>query len=307
MEQFDLNWSHGRATIFEDGASLHYLGFDLGGRNFKPFAEAPWQGDYLKNPHHSHPRHLQLLGGEWPCIPFGTSHHDPSHHGFGTDHPWQVIEHHKNTITLGIDYPEDHMIKSLHRTITGLDGDTAIEFSLTIEPRKSGTLPIGLHPIFKLTDDLKISVSGTTHGHTFPKVFEKGISILSPRTSFGADGICPSKEGPIDILSSPSILKEELVQLFRLEGDIALNYPEDRVVINLKWDADFMPYCLMWISNRGRGNDPWKHRFRGIGIEPVNSYFDINDEAPKSQNYGYHFKAGQKKTITYRLSARTSG
>ena len=68
MDQFHLSWSHGNATVFADGAALHHLTFDLGGRLFSPFAEAPWQDDYLDHPHPDHhhedyPRHLQLLGG----------------------------------------------------------------------------------------------------------------------------------------------------------------------------------------------------------------------------------------------------
>ena len=305
MDQFKLSWSHGSASIFEDGASIHHLGFDFGDRIFSPFAEAPWQADYINTPHNDHPRHLELLGGEWPCVPFGTSHHDPAHHGFGTDQPWHVINHDQDSITLGIEYPDDHMIKSLRRTITGVNGKTALDFQLTIEPRKTGKLPIGIHPIFKLTDDLNINVSEKTQGVTFPTIFEQGVSILSPNKSFGADGLCASEHGVVDIFAAPDRLKEELVQLTNLEGEIKLTYAQERATIKLVWDKDALPYCLLWISNKGRGSDPWNNRFQGIGVEPVNSFFDINDQAPETGRYGINVTAGQSKTITYRLSAQS--
>ena len=303
MDQFHLSWSHGNATVFADGAALHHLTFDLGGRLFSPFAEAPWQDDYLDHPHQDYPRHLQLLGGEWACVPFGSSHHDPAHHGYGTDHKWQVLAQENNAITLGIEYPDQHMIKNLRRTISGVDGQAAIDLTLTLNPRKTGLLPIGLHPIFKLTEDLNIHVSKQAKGLTFPRVFEDNISCLTPNKSFNADGFCPSDHGMVNIFQTPCSVHEELVQIMNAEGEITLNYSQERTAIRLTWDAHLLPHCLLWISNKGRRTPPWNNQFQGIGVEPINSFFDINDEAPMPEDYGLNLTAGEETTITYRLAA----
>ena len=87
------------------------------------------------------------------------------------------------------------------------------------------------------------------------------------------------------------------------EGEITLNYSQERTAIRLTWDAHLLPHCLLWISNKGRRTPPWNNQFQGIGVEPINSFFDINDEAPMPEDYGLNLTAGEETTITYRLAA----
>ena len=195
------------------------------------------------------------------------------------------------------------MIKNLRRTISGVDGQAAIDLTLTLNPRKSGVLPIGLHPIFKLTEDLKIHVSKQAKGMTFPRVFEDNISRLTPNKSFNADGFCPSDNGMANIFQTLCSVKEELVQMMNAEGEITLNYSQECTAIRLTWDAHLLPHCLLWISNKGRSTPPWNNQFQGIGVEPINSFFDINDEAPIPEDYGLNLTAGEETTITYRIEA----
>ena len=303
MEQFELCWSHGRATVFSDGAMLHRLVFDGDGDAFSPLAEAPWQAQYLAAPHDEWPRHLQVLGGEWACVPFGSTHHDPAHHGYGTDHPWQVVTQASDHITLGLDYPLDHAIKRLERSISGVDGQAAVDLSLTITPRRTGLMPIGLHPIFRLTDDLRILPPKIDHGMTFPKVFEEGASQLRPNARFQQDGLVATDDGDTNVFSAPSALNEDLVQLVHTDGEMVLVYGQENMAVHLTWDAQALPHCLLWISNKGRGAAPWQHQFQGLGVEPINSYFDINDDAPEGQDYGLPLTADQPVTINYRMAA----
>ena len=61
---------------------------------------------------------------------------------------------------------------------------------------------------------------------------------------------------------------------------------------------------MLWISNKGRAAAPWNNRFSGLGVEPVNSYFDIDDEAPDPEACGVRIEAGGRVATTYRIHAR---
>jgi hypothetical protein len=43
----------------------------------------------------------------------------------------------------------------------------------------------------------------------------------------------------------------------------------------LDWDRTVLPSVLLWISDRALGGDPWEHRYRGLGVEPVAAAFDL--------------------------------
>ena len=306
MEVWPVEWNRGRADVFAVGGSLHNLVLRVDNAEFAPLAEAPWQKRYLRTPDDRLPRHLQLLGGEWPCVPFGSSRHDPVHHGHGADGEWTLIERDSNRVALGIDYPAGHPVKRLTREVRGLDSQPAIELSLAIEARKDCRLPIGVHPVFKLGESTRISACVFEYGSTFPRVFEPGVSMHLPGENFASDGRVPTAEVTVNVLSEPSRAREELVELFNTGGAVELAYPEEGMVACLEWDRDVFPHCMLWISNTGRAAEPWNNQFRGLGVEPVNSYFDIDDESPDPEACGVPIKAGGRLATTYRIHARRS-
>lgn len=144
-----LSSSKCSAGVLSSGAMLQNVVFQTGKlETFEPFAQASWtKGDANKHP--DHPSHMTQLGGEWPCVPFGTSVKDPEHHGFSSNAPWRCVDRGESHITLEIDYPVDHAVRRLRRTIRLSDTIAMIDVTLSVEVRRPCHLPIGLHPIFR--------------------------------------------------------------------------------------------------------------------------------------------------------------
>jgi hypothetical protein len=145
-----LVWDRGRAQIWPLSAAIHHLRLTLDdGREVAPLAEAPWHDDAETTGDASIPAHLRHLGGEWPCVPFGRTDTDPVVHGFGTDNMWRLVRAEAASAEWEIAYPASHPIERLNRTVTGVPGRAAVEFRLSVLPRRDCTLPVGLHPILK--------------------------------------------------------------------------------------------------------------------------------------------------------------
>ncbi|GLS31288.1 hypothetical protein SAMN04488498_11869 [Mesorhizobium albiziae] len=306
-----LGWDRGHAEIFATGAALHNLVFTFDdGSSFRPLAEAPWiDAPELTTQDHI-PNHLKSLGGEWPCVPFGSTDIDPDHHGFGADNPWHVTAEAAGAIELAIDYPQDHPVARLERRIRGVAGRTAVDLELTVVTREDCLLPVGLHPIFRLPDAGKrmhFSVDGFSRGHTFPGVFEPHVSRLAAGREFGSlDAVPLAGGGSADLSQPPSDLREEIVLIESANGGMALGYPDDGFAVRLEWNRRDFPALVMWLSDRGRSTPPWSNRFRGVGIEPVNGFFDgtaLAGHAPAGLALGKRFSAGERWTTHYRISA----
>lgn len=311
LPRWKLGWDRGHAEVFATGAALHNLVFTLDDGSFcQPLAEAPWVDDAALATGGAIPDHLKLLGGEWPCVPFGTTAVDPHHHGYGSDNAWHVTSRSEGAIDLAIDYPEDHPITRLERRVAGVPGETVINLDLTVIARADCVLPVGLHPIFRLPDAGKrmhLAASGFSRGHAFPQVFEPGVSRLAVGARFAAlDAVPLAGGGSADLSSPPADLREEIVLLESTNGGVHISYPDDGYAAHLEWSGEHFPSLVLWLSDRGRSALPWSNRFRGIGIEPVAAFFDntaLAAYAPEGVALGRRFSAGQRWTTRYRISA----
>ena len=306
-----LTWDRGQADVFAIGGSLHNLVFRLdNGCAVAPLAEAPWIGDPSVGTDGSTPAHLHHLGGEWACVPFGTTMVDPLHHGFGADNAWHVLERAADAITLAIDYPDRHPIRGLERRFCGVAGEAPVALEVTVDPRAQCILPVGLHPIFRLPEEgrgIWLDPGPFVRGYTFPKVFEPGVSRLRPGAEFTSlDAVPLAGKGVADLSRPPAGLREEILQLAGVGGCVCIDYPDDGYRARLDWNADDFPSLVIWLSNRGRAAPPWSNSFRGIGIEPVNGFFDdmgLALHAPAELSLGRQFRAGERWTTLYRISA----
>lgn len=268
-----LSWDRGSLDVWACGGAVHDLTFILNdGRRFSPLAEAPWRG-MIGNPDVA--RHLANLGGEWPCVPFGSTEIDSAHHGYGADNDWALHAWNDTSLHIGIDYPLSHPVMSLRRTISVVPGAMSVRFSLEIKMRRPCVLPIGLHPIFRLTPDTMLEPGAFAEGQVFPETFEPGASRLTPSARFGEDGLVPNVSGTLEpVFAQPAGLSEELVQLVNCDGTFAVSHLDAGVRATLRWNRSHFPNVLVWVSNRGRQATPWNGDFIGVGIEPVNSHFD---------------------------------
>ncbi|WP_062221384.1 hypothetical protein [Aureimonas sp. D3] len=312
MQGWTLKWDRGRAVVTPAGAMLHHLTFDLGsGRSATPFAEAAWHDEPEIQGDETLAQHLRLLGGEWACVPFGTTGFDPGHHGYGSNAEWELVEDGEGTLHLACAFPSGHPVERLERRIRGVPGKAAVEFSLRVVTRIDCALPIGLHPIFKLpetTGTLHLEPAPFERGQVFPEPFQPGVSRLRTGALFSRLDAVDTLDGePVSLAALPAPgLFEELVQLWKLEGSIALRDETAGTRVRFEWDKGAFPHCLLWISQAGRTAKPWNGRFRGLGIEPVASAFDRTDLLDGSfsrEGVSQTFRAGEPWDTRYRISA----
>ena len=275
--------------------------FRLGDREVQPFAIAPWSDD-VEPEHEKLPSLLRRLRGEWPCVPFGVAeprfdlppdwmpdvsssggYIDPRIHGFSSNSQWKPIRVDKNRIQLVVDYPEDHPIKRLVRTITASEESPALEVSLMVQSREASELPIGIHPVLRLPDSprtAKLQFGGAPRAWTYPTTFEPGISKLQP----GIRDV-PLTQLPEDVTWLPlPYATEELVLVVGHQGLAMLTNVDEGYSVSLSWDPDLFPSCVLWLSNRGRDYHPWNRRFLGLGIEPIRSAFELGATVSRSRS-----------------------
>lgn len=334
MKSVSIEWDCGKAEIQTLGAMVGPVHFILdSGKVVQPFAIAPWSDD-SSDEYAALPGILQRLRGEWPCVPFGAPSEttelpkqwrgfqpnpvDEEIHGFSSNHHWVIEKESATSVTLSIDYPENHSFRSLKRTVSGVSGHTELCCTLTIEARNNVETTLASHPVFSLSKAIgntEITLSEFEFGHTYPLDVEPNVSRLMPDIEFKSLQSVPSKEGLQSLTSLPLPFNtEELVQLCNVRGPVGLINQEGGYAVNLNYDQDLFPSLLLWISNRGRTAYPWNGRFTGIGIEPVCGAFDFgtdigawpaNPIATRGVNTSISLKAGQSLTTSYSFSAKS--
>lgn len=300
-----IAWDRGHGEIWPLGAALHRLVLKLDdGREVTPLAEAPWQGEAETTADASIPAHLRHLGGEWACVPFGRSGVDPVVHGYGTDNMWRLTRADAHAGEWQIDYPADHPIERLTRTVAGVPGKAAVAFTLSVLPRRDCVLPVGLHPILTLPqpgEDIRIEAE-FAHGETFPVVFERGVSLLAPARRFiSLDALPLAAGGAGNVAGLSHRATEEAFQIFGVSGSLRVVYPRQRYAVLLEWSAADFPTCLFWMSAGGRRQKPWNGRFRGLGVEPLAASF-AERAGEGAITGGRAFRAGEIWTSIHSLS-----
>jgi hypothetical protein len=274
------------------GAMITQAQLCVNGQAIRPFFDNPWQHD--PRPMDTLTRHL---GVEWPCVPFGvpeppgnlpsswlvaedTATWNKHAHGYGAHNQWKLTRQDNQTLSADISYPDASPIARVRRRVT-LASERDIHLRLEVSARASVTLPLGVHPVFSLVDAkvgaVTIELPGDESAWTFPIDVEPGQSRLQPdqrgcplsalRTSSG--DVTDARKLPFPGKS------EDLILLPNAAGSISLLRPESGYRATLRWNADDLPACLLWISNRGRDYAPWDGRVSAVGIEPIAGAFDL--------------------------------
>ncbi|ETX10124.1 hypothetical protein MUS1_04385 [Marinomonas ushuaiensis DSM 15871] len=263
----------------------------------QPFSIAPW-ANKEESKNDKLPPILKNLGGEWPCVPFGTpgtrrdlppewlrniesveSVNEAFMHGFSSNHEWQDISKSSQEAELSIEYPLKHPVKGLNRKISVTDNNQ-LEFELLVETEQPVELPIGLHGTFKLPNKpgkAKLMIDSFKGAYTYPVTVEPGISILKPNQKIEDLEQVLRLDGRVENMTTLPLesVTEELILLDLSEGRIRLqNYDEGYEVV-FEWNIEQFPSCLLWYSNKGRDYYPWNKRFQAMGIEPIASAFDL--------------------------------
>lgn len=326
-----IDWEFGSAEVRALGAMLGPVRFKLDAtRDLEVMHVAPWAGQASSS---SLPGVLQSLRGEWPCVPFGRTDtpldlpadwtlrepEDDWSHGYGSNHVWTCEEVGPDHILLTIDYPTSAAVSRLERRIQAVAGTAALDIELTVHPRRTVTLPIGLHPTFRLpapSGRVLIDVEANEGIYTYPSRSAGESTLLRPDQRGESLDQMPGVDGNVDLSRLPLLTDtEELLQVRGLAGrgdraPLRLHYLDHDAQVELWWDTSVLPDLMLWVSNRGRAGVPWQSRHVALGAEPVNSVFDLSRVAqpaiahPLSDRRGIELVAGKPWTTRYRMAAR---
>jgi hypothetical protein len=298
-----LRWDHGSLRVGEVGAMLREVVFTLpSGRRFSPFAKAAWVGggglDDLAP-------HLRELGAEFACLPFGVggpleeaaddwarlAHlhdvNDPPH-GLAANAVWTLEEQTATRLRYGLDYPADHAIRRLERTLAVDPDRPALDLALHIEARRPVRISAGLHPILTLAvpeESLRLAAR-FAFGLTYPAAVPGGgMAAAIGRTFERLDAVPAAAGGTVNLSRLPKAAGiEDVVQLCGVEGPVEIAFTAESARLVLDWDRSLLPSCQLWISDRALTSPPWNGGYRGLGVEPIASAFDLADACSREPN-----------------------
>lgn len=262
----------------------------------EPFFQNPWRLDAASTSEKL-PVLLRHLPSEWPCVPFGTQGRrrglpgewtaddgtdiwNTYDHGYSSHHEWNLKQNSGCSLTAEIKYPRSSPVSKLVRTIRLDTKKPEIHFSLRIEVRHATRLPVGLHPIFDLSDcqpgKCRLLVGGKSSAWTLPVDLEPESIFAAGLRETNLKSIALKNGKAINASHIPfECTNEDLLMLTEPNGEIRLEYLEKGYSTILTWDAQALPSCVLWFSNGGRKQYPWNGRVRAIGIEPVAAAFDL--------------------------------
>ena len=270
--------------------------FSLDGAMVNPMYAAPWD-EFVEDPL------LANLRGDFVCVPFGIAPESladfpagwreletgvtPLAHGYAANSVWQSARADESSADFVLRYPSQHAVEKLRRTVTCEEAAVTIEDQITV--RRDVSLPLGLHPMFRLPQDAggaRLVLPGCETLATFP-VATDASSILSPMALFADPMAAPLREGGVVDLTRLPLAQatEELVLLCNVEQPrVSLENVVEGYRVTLEWEADYLKHCLLWISNKGRSFAPWNGRNLCIGVEPVTSAFDLGTAVSAARN-----------------------
>jgi len=296
-----------------------------GRADFSPLQVAPWADEPGAD---RWPGALRRLRGEWPCVPFGRCDRpadlppsweartpgDAWGHGYASHHPWQWLDlAEPHALGLQIDLPDDQDVRRLTRRVRAVPDAPALEIELQIHVRRPCSLPVALHPTLKLdAGRVRLTLAHDGPGLTYPVPAEPGRSRVAADARFDSLVAVPLATGGTgDFSAYPQASdSEELMQLMNLRGPVTAHYVDAGWALTLDWDRALLPDLMLWVSHGGRLYPPWNGRHYALGLEPVNSAFDLGRVAhappdhPLAMRRGLALSPDAPCVIRSRLSAQ---
>lgn len=272
------------------------------GHVFAPFAHRHWSP---ADPGCAGlPPHLQHLGAEFACLPFGVGGpvrdvaspwqalnvercNDPPH-GLAANAAWTLEQQTDTRLCFTLDYPSDHAIRRLTRILSVQPEAPALDLVLRIEARRTACISVGLHPILSLNappESVRIRAR-FRQGFTYPAAVPGDAMLAAIGQTFGELSSVPARAGgTVDLSRLPKVMPvDDVVQLCALDGPVEIIFAEQKAALTLDWDRSLLPSCQFWISDRALGHAPWAGRYRGLGVEPIASAFDFSEAVSLAKN-----------------------
>lgn len=294
-----------RATVSPLAAMVVDGVFLVGDREHRPLARAPWIGEPGLD---EHPGHLRILGGDFVGLPFGASGEpaglDPEWrglipavapeppHGRAAEEEWEVVDLSPSRVRLVLDYPADSPIERVERTIAVREDAPALDFELVVRARRAAEVSLALHPILRLPAEpraLSIEVP-FGRGFTYPGRIDPGAGPTAPWREFSrldAVPARPSTPGGASVDLSRVPLEwpvQDNVLLADVTGPVVATYSDTGTRVTIDWDRAVLPHVMVWLSDGVIDEEPWRGRYRGLGVEPLAAAFDFADAVSTAPN-----------------------
>ncbi len=268
------------------------------GRFVAPLAKAPWADDPGMLEDDEIPGHLKRLGGEFLGLPFGgqplaqavagwpEGGGDAALHGPAANAVWRFTRAAGDRARLRLEYPEGP-IAYAERIVRCAPHRAALLVEARIHARAPAQIPCGFHPVFRLPDRAgALDVSCVFDaGFSYPGPLSEHSRARPGGTFRNLDRTPAIGGGTADFSRLPhGPPREDLAQLCGMRGPVTVRYLEEGFEARLDWDRTLLPHCLIWISDRGVSGRPWEGRFRGLGIEPCASAFDLPGAVSAGEN-----------------------
>ena len=277
-ESIPVRSSTTTAWVTLRGAHVAPVEFSLGSHTVQPYSLSPW----LPSEQQDQDSLLQVLRGDFFCLPFGAQAAGPPH-GVIAGNTWSVVDEQPNAVTLRI--AAEDIGATVTKTVEVRDGDTSLYQEFVVEGL-SGMYNYGTHPILDMsgypTGSVELTTSPIRYGSVAPTLFSDPArgehQILEIGATFTSLASVPRADGQtLDLSHLPTPPGHEDLVMIVPEARSglawsALRFP-DHVWFSLRRVEDF-PATVLWVSNGGRSAAPWSSRHTGrLGIEDVCSYF----------------------------------
>ncbi len=274
--------------------------FHTGERDVSPLFERDWErsedafmnylrGDFFSTPFGANPEDFSRFPSAWRELEKPFDREANFLHGYGAHHCWKLKEWLKNGLVMEISYPEDEMIEGVTRRITASEEVCRVDFLDEITIRKDGWLPLGLHPIFKLSGQegmTELTLPDCQGIRTYPVPADESSIFVPDQWVRDVRRVPLKKGGTVDALRLPLAERtEELLLLCNVEKpEVTLHNKEEDYRVRLTWDGALLKHCLLWMCNRGNRARPWNGDTLCLGVEPIMAAFDLGEVISAGEN-----------------------
>ncbi len=261
------------------GNHIAPVNFLVHGKNVNPYSLAPW----LPGAHQGIDPLLDVLRGDFWCLPFGEQPDGPAHGDVARGN-WKVVDVNEFSATFSIQAQDIHA--HITKTVSVRDGQNGLFQEITVSGLE-GAYSYGTHPILDLSylppGTARISTGAARWSSVFTGMFSDPQAGETQVLEVGAEftdlaHIPMADGGELDLSSYPTPMAHEDLVMVVQHGDehhlgwSAVSVP-GHTWLALKDVRDF-PATVLWVSNGGRTHIPWEGLHRGrLGVEDVCSYF----------------------------------
>lgn len=278
------------AFVTVQGGHLGPVTFDRRHKKIQPFSIAPWVQD---KPDPSLPPILQVLRGDFFCLPFGGNsqpyrgEHHPVH-GETANARWhfEALEETGPQTTLRLSLQTTVRPGRVDKEISLVNGQNVVYSKHTISGMK-GPMNLGHHAMLKFPETPAsgcIAAGSFLSGQVLPTPFEDpagyGYSSLKPGAEFRTLRAVPlAAGGNTDLSHYPA--RRGFEDLVMLTADLdapfgwtAVTFPRQHYAWFSLKNPRVLRQTILWLSNGGRHYPPWSGRHTAVmGLEDVTSYF----------------------------------